>query len=127
MARQPQARVLAPCPNKPNCVSTTAVATEQQMPAIPITADLAMVAAAIKRVCLSEPRVELLKEERDFLHFAFKSRLFGFVDDVEFLLDPQAKVVHFRSASRVGYSDLGANRQRMTHLSARIQQELAIK
>ena len=36
-----------------------------------------------------------------------------FVDDVEFFVDAQQKVIHFRSASRVGYSDLGANRKRM--------------
>jgi uncharacterized protein (DUF1499 family) len=36
------------------------------------------------------------------------------VDDVEFLFDDDTTIVHFRSASRSGYSDMGVNRQRMT-------------
>ena len=42
----------------------------------------------------------------------FTTRL-GFVDDVQFLLDERARVIHVRSASRVGYWDLGVNRKRM--------------
>ncbi|MBN2243722.1 MAG: DUF1499 domain-containing protein [Acidobacteria bacterium] len=43
----------------------------------------------------------------------YTSRLFRFVDDVEFYLDDERKVIDFRSASRTGYSDLGVNRKRM--------------
>ena len=39
----------------------------------------------------------------------------GFVDDVEFLF-PKEKIIHVRSASRIGYSDFGANRRRVEHL-----------
>lgn len=37
----------------------------------------------------------------------------GFVDDVEFYLDEDTKVIHVRSASRLGQSDLGVNRKRI--------------
>ena len=48
----------------------------------------------------------------------FISRLMRFRDDVEFLLDREARVFHVRSASRVGYSDLGANAARVERLRA---------
>jgi uncharacterized protein (DUF1499 family) len=73
----------------------------------------------IKKVVATFPRTQLLKEEENYLHFTFKSALFGFIDDVEFYLDPQTKQVHFRSASRTGYSDLGANRKRMEQVVER--------
>jgi len=48
-----------------------------------------------------------------YLHATASSPRFGFVDDVEFLYDPAAGLLHARSASRVGYSDLGTNRRRL--------------
>ena len=54
-----------------------------------------------------------MSAEGNYLHAEARSFLFRFVDDVEFLVDPQQKLIHFRSASRVGYSDLGVNRARM--------------
>ncbi len=67
----------------------------------------------IKKVVLSASRTKLVSEQTTYLHFTFQSALFGFVDDVEFYFDDTKKLIHFRSASRTGYSDLGANRKRM--------------
>lgn len=55
------------------------------------------------------------------MHAEFTSALFGFVDDVEFLIDDTAKVIHVRSASQVGYYDLGVNRQRVNNLRSRFE------
>jgi uncharacterized protein (DUF1499 family) len=49
----------------------------------------------------------------------FRSLMLGFVDDVEFMVDEPQQLIHFRSASRVGYSDLGVNRQRMEEIRRR--------
>ncbi len=69
------------------------------------------------------PRVEIVALDSDALRCTFRSRLFGFTDDVEFVLvltdDEGRGLVHFRSASRVGYWDLGANRRRMKELGRR--------
>jgi uncharacterized protein (DUF1499 family) len=59
------------------------------------------------------PRTKLVDEDESYLHYEFTSLLLRFVDDVEFLLDETTKTIHFRSASRTGYSDLGVNRKRM--------------
>jgi uncharacterized protein (DUF1499 family) len=62
---------------------------------------------------LGSSKVLLERDLPAYMHFTFTSALFGFVDDVEFLFDEGKKTIHFRSASRVGHSDIGANRKRM--------------
>ena len=59
------------------------------------------------------PRVTVVEDTGNYLKVEVRSALFSFVDDVEFEFDDAAKVIHFRSASRLGYYDLGVNRRRM--------------
>ena len=51
----------------------------------------------------------------------FKSRFMGYVDDVEFLYDELENISHVRSASRVGYTDLGANRRRVEKIRSIVE------
>jgi uncharacterized protein (DUF1499 family) len=74
----------------------------------------------ILNVLQSTPRARVVEVEDVYLHAEFTTLLLRFVDDVEFLIDPVAKLVHFRSASRVGHSDLGTNRRRMSDLTRRL-------
>ena len=62
------------------------------------------------------PRSKIVTADDRYMHVEVASRLFRFVDDVEFLIEPDAKTIQFRSASRVGRSDLGVNRQRMEEI-----------
>ena len=50
---------------------------------------------------------------KNYLYAEFTSTIMGYVDDVEFLYDAASSVTHVRSASRLGYSDMGANRKRI--------------
>ena len=52
----------------------------------------------------------------NYLHAVATTRIMRFKDDLEFLLDRDAGTIGVRSASRVGYSDLGANRDRVESL-----------
>ena len=61
------------------------------------------------------PRAKIVSKRGKFIHVEFKSKIFGFVDDVEFYFDKEG-VISFRSASRLGYSDLGVNRERMERI-----------
>jgi uncharacterized protein (DUF1499 family) len=73
---------------------------------------------AILTVVGKMPRTTVITRREDYLHVEYRTKM-GFVDDVELYLDEPARTVHFRSASRIGYSDLGVNRRRMeefTHL-----------
>ena len=105
---------LADCPDSPNCVSSQAVSREQRMPPIPFTGTVEDARQKLRQVIRKKfKKARLIDEDSNYLRFEFTSRVFRFVDDVEFLVDDEAKLIHFRSASRVGYSDLGANRRRM--------------
>ena len=67
-------------------------------------------------------RAVVVEETATYLHIEFTSTLFRFVDDVEFLADETAKVIHVRSASRLGKSDLGVNRKRVEEIRRRWQE-----
>ena len=73
---------------------------------------------ALKEVIRSLPRIKLVEEDESYLRYEFTSLLLRFVDDVEFLFDDETKIIHFRSASRTGYGDLGVNRTRMEQVRA---------
>jgi uncharacterized protein (DUF1499 family) len=110
---------LKACPDKPNCVSTFSQDRRHSMLPLNFKGESKESFQNLKKVVLSFPGTELLSEKENYLHFTFKSAFFGFIDDVEFYLEENQKVIHFRSASRVGYSDLGANRKRMNAIVER--------
>ncbi|MEO8059955.1 MAG: DUF1499 domain-containing protein [Burkholderiales bacterium] len=67
----------------------------------------------LERVVKAMPGAKVVKREPDYLYATYTTPLMKFVDDVEFWFDPKAQAIQVRSASRVGRSDLGANRQRV--------------
>ena len=107
---------LADCPDRPNCVSSTASRPSQQLPPIPLTTSPPTAMEILASVVKANPRSRIVTQSDHYLHAEFRSRILGFVDDVEFLVDETNSVIQFRSASRVGYSDLGVNRRRMNEL-----------
>lgn len=77
-------------------------------------------AEAIDRVAAvlsTLPRVRVVEQRENYLHAVFRSLVFRFPDDVEFLADGDSGLLHFRSAARLGYYDFGANRRRMERLT----------
>ena len=99
---------LKPPPASPNCVSSKADPSDKEHYIEPLAvADL----DRIRQVVDGMPRTRVKTAEDDYLHAVFTSALFRFKDDVEF--EVEGDIVHVRSASRVGYSDLGANRKRV--------------
>jgi uncharacterized protein (DUF1499 family) len=113
-------RRLAPCPDKPNCVSTQSSDPAKRMPALGFDADVELVRAAILDVLARSRGAEVVKAEPDYIHAEFTTLIFRFVDDVEFIIDGPKRRIDFRSASRVGHSDLGTNRRRMEALSQKL-------
>jgi len=113
---------LAPCPRTPNCVSTEAPpGSSKRMDAIPYTGSLAEARARLLQVLRDYPRTRIVSDpglEPHYLKAECRSKVFRFVDDVEFVLDDEAKRIHFRSASRLGRKDFGVNRKRMEEIRA---------
>ena len=104
---------LAPVPDSPNCVSSMTEKESARMDPFEVSAADQPLEKLKQAIEAAVPRSRLVTEKENYLHYEFTSRLFRFVDDGEFLIDAENGVVHFRSASRVGYSDMGANRKRM--------------
>ena len=117
-------RTLSPCPDSPNCVSTQATDEGHAIMPFRYNKSRAEAKEALKAVINSLSRTKLIEEDESYLHYEFTSLLLRFVDDVEFLFDDDTKTVHFRSASRTGYSDLGVNRRRMEDLRALVDRKL---
>lgn len=119
-------RTLPPCPSSPNCVSTLAPSQDSRHAIVPLRYVKAKsdAMALLKTMIAALPRTKLVEEDETYLHYEFTSLLLRFVDDVEFLFDDETKTIHFRSASRSGYGDLGVNRRRMEDIRSRIEGKL---
>ena len=106
---------LAPCPNSPNCVSSFDTKAPHSIK--PIKADL----EKIEKTLASLNNANIVNRSNNYMRAEFKSRLMGYVDDVEFLYDEIENISHVRSASRVGYSDLGTNRRRVEKIRTLVE------
>lgn len=112
---------LASCPESPNCVSSQASDEAHRIDPLPLKGSPAQTQARLVTLLTDEPRVRLIEQNAHYLRAEFSSRVLRFVDDVEFLIGEQA--VDVRSASRLGYSDLGVNRKRIEHLRQRLGEQ----
>ena len=114
---------LAPCKRTPNCVSSQADVNKDAghyIAPIRIQGSARDAWAALRSMLRAKPRVELVVYKDNYLYAEFASRIMGFIDDVEFVLDEKAGVIHVRSASRLGRSDFGVNRDRIETIRSRI-------
>ena len=111
---------LSPCPASPNCVvSQGETDAGHAIAPLTYTGDAAAAMAALRQVIETQPNSEVIEQTDTYLYAEFTSRLMGFVDDVEFYLDPtQAGTIHVRAAARLGQSDLGVNRKRVETIRA---------
>ncbi len=109
---------LAPCPAKPNCVSSAATDEAHRVAALSFDGDPAAALQRLADVVAAQPGATLVTRRDGYLHAEFATTLMGFVDDFEAHIDPAARVIELRSASRIGYSDLGVNRKRIEVIRA---------
>ena len=109
---------LRPCPETPNCVCSEC--SQEAAFVMPLMCEGdANAAWAQAQVAVTDLGGEISWVEEDYLAATFQTPLFRFVDDVELHLDRELGVIHLRSASRVGRSDLGANRKRVEAIRRR--------
>jgi uncharacterized protein (DUF1499 family) len=107
---------LAPCPASPNCVSSQASDAEHFIEPLRFTGEATLAWNRLKSAFNTESRLSIVEDTGGYLHAEVRSMVFRFVDDVEFVLDPEAGVIQVRSASRTGYSDFGVNRRRVERI-----------
>lgn len=113
---------LSACPNTPNCVNSQSSDVEHKISPLAYNSSTEDALKDIKAVIQSFKQSKIEQEKDNYIYAEFTIPVVGFVDDVEFLLDNDAKVIHVRSASRLGESDLGVNRKRIESIRAKFNQ-----
>jgi uncharacterized protein (DUF1499 family) len=104
---------LASCPSSPNCVCSTDTGGSHYIEPLAVSGELDTVWQALRDVLGADGSISIVAADDHYIRAEAKTRFLRFTDDVEFLLNREAGVIDMRSASRVGYSDLGKNRSRL--------------
>lgn len=100
---------LKPCPRKPNCVSSQGKGRQyiEPLPGDEATWE------RLPGVLEAMTGVRIVEQTADTIRAEARTKVLGFVDDLDFVRDPEQGLIQVRSASRLGYSDLGVNRRRL--------------
>jgi len=105
--------ILSKCPNKHNCVcSEHKDDASHYIDPIIIPQNITLDTFSLLKNTIQEMGGTIQIESDNYLAATFTSAIFKFVDDLEIRIDSTQKVIHIRSASRVGYSDMGVNKKR---------------
>ncbi len=107
---------LSSCPASDNCVLSQNADSKHAIDPILYHVNRDAARETVLKVLSVVPRTEIVEQTDNYIHALSKSRIFKFVDDVEFYFPTDEPVIHLRSASRVGESDLGVNRRRMEQI-----------
>ncbi len=114
---------LRPCPDKPNCVISLNGDEAHSIAPILYLTDRGDARAKILKIVLDMDRARIITDQPDYLHVVFTSKVMRFKDDVEFWFPENVNYIHLRSASRLGYSDLGVNRKRVEEIRKRFLED----
>ncbi|TGK19660.1 DUF1499 domain-containing protein [Leptospira stimsonii] len=106
---------LGVCPQTPNCVSSFVPESDAEHAIKPLSYKGTPEEGKTKlKTAIGEiARTKIVKEDSNYLYVEFTSLIWRYIDDVEFLFDPNSPLIHVRSASRLGKSDFGVNRKRI--------------
>ncbi|MFI8621935.1 DUF1499 domain-containing protein [Marinomonas sp. NPDC078689] len=117
------AGLFKPCPTTPNCVSSQAEKSDAAHYIAPMIyhGSRKDTQLNIESYFLNQGNAQIVASELGYVHIEVKSSWFGYIDDVEFYLPEADSVIHVRSGSRVGYSDLDVNRQRIEKLETHLK------
>ena len=116
-------RQITKCGDAPNCVSSRNEDRLHRVDPIPFKGDEADACQKIQHVLSSMKGSKIVESDKDYIHAELRSKLFGFVDDVEFYIDEQAGKIHVQSESRTGYYDFGVNRKRVDEIRHRFMDQ----
>jgi uncharacterized protein (DUF1499 family) len=107
---------LVKMPNKPNAVSSQTDEKDKKVEALEFKGNLKDSKENIIKAIENYGDAKIIKNENDYIYAVFTTGKMKYHDDVEFYFDDREKLIHFRSASRIGYSDMGLNRERYNKL-----------
>lgn len=110
------AQALSGCDDLHNCTASTATVKRNSIAPLDYSVDASEVIGKYSELIASQSGTKIVTQQQNYLHATYKTALLGYTDDLELLLDETTGVLHVRSASRIGKSDLGANRKRIEAL-----------
>ncbi len=110
------ANLLPPCPDSPNCV-------RESVSFGVVPSELADHVLAVFKDMKAES-IDIGAVDHHEIKAVFK--IMGFRDDVHVMILPnqEGAMLHIRSASRVGHSDLGVNKRRVNKIVKKIEASL---
>jgi len=111
----------APCPDKPNCVSSDATDEKHRIEPYRLKASPLDAWHGLQNVVAAEERMTLVEVNDHYLHIEVRSAILRFVDDTEFALRPDEGIIAVRSAARTGIGDSGVNRKRVERIRQALQ------
>jgi uncharacterized protein (DUF1499 family) len=115
---------LVPCPQSPNCVSSQIIDKKKFIEPFYFIGSQQETQARLLLILKTLQRTNIIDIQDNYVRVEFTSKIFKFIDDVEFYF-PVTKsattIIYFRSASRLGYSDLGANRKRIEQMRQKLK------
>ena len=114
---------LSPCPESPNCVSSTDPLDEHYIQPLRYAGNRDAAYNRLVTLIASQQRARIVVKEANYLRAEFRSAILRFVDDVEFLFSADKPLIDVRSASRTGYYDFGVNRRRIEDIRNRWNQD----
>jgi len=109
------------CPDTPNCVSSLAKNPKYRVEHFKLKKGLKTSWDIVQQAVLLLPRTKIVSADNNNIHAECRSIIFRFVDDLSLHLTPSKGIIHIRSASRTGYSDLGVNRRRVENLRKKLK------
>ena len=116
-----------PCPDSPNCVSNDSTDEEHAIDPLVLAVAPDVAWQAVHEVLAAMPRMVIIEDNGSYLHAEQTSRLMRYVDDLEVAVIAEEGIIAVRSASRVGRSDLGVNRERVETLRAGLLERGAVR
>jgi uncharacterized protein (DUF1499 family) len=114
---------LAACPSTPNCINSQSQDPEHYIEPFGFESNSESVWQTLEEIVADFDGAEIIADTGTYLYAEFTTKLMGFVDDVEFVLDETDQKIDLRSASRLGESDLGTNRKRLEILRSQLNKQ----
>jgi len=116
---------LTECSKSPNCVSSQTKQRSKYIAPINTSDTPGLTWLMLRDVVDKMPQALLITENENYRHYQFTTPVMGFIDDVELLFDRTGKLIQVKSASRVGQSDMEANRNRVKLLRDSLDEALS--
>lgn len=107
---------LSAMPNSPNAVSSQTDVEDKKVEPLEFEGNLNESNTKIINIINSYANSKIITQSDNYIHIVFQTSSMHFKDDVEFYFDTKNKLIHFRSASRLGYSDMGVNKERYNEI-----------